>query len=67
LFGGTVIFSAGGAVGGVNLNDNTLVVKGASFTNNSGYTGTANGFVSMQGISGQQTINGSEKLLQYRS
>ena len=60
IVGGTVIFSAGGAVGGVNLNDNTLVVKGASFTNNSGYTGTANGFVSMQGISGQQTINGSE-------
>ena len=59
IVGGTVVFSAGGAVGGVNLNDNTLVVKGASFTNNSGYTGTANGFVSLQGVSGQQTVNGS--------
>jgi hypothetical protein len=59
IVGGNALFSAGGAVGGVNLNDNTLVVKGTTFTNNSGYTGTANGFVSMQGISGAQTINGS--------
>ena len=56
--GGNAIFSAGGATGGVNLNDNTLFVKGATFTNNSGYTGTANGFVSMQG-SALQIISGS--------
>lgn len=56
--GGTGIFSAGGAVGGVNLNDNTLFIKGATFTNNSGYTGSANGFVSMQG-SALQLISGS--------
>ena len=58
MFGGNGCFSAGGATGGVNLNDNTLFIKGATFTNNSGYTGTANGFVSMQG-SALQIISGS--------
>jgi hypothetical protein len=54
---GNAIFTAGGGANGVNLNNYTLFV-GGDFTNNSGYQGGANGFVSLNG-GGAQTISGS--------
>ncbi|MHB8580368.1 MAG: FlgD immunoglobulin-like domain containing protein [Ignavibacteriaceae bacterium] len=54
---GNVTFSAGGATNGVNVGNYTLFV-GGNFVNNSGYTGGANGFVSMRGA-GAQVVSGS--------
>ncbi|MBM4160894.1 MAG: T9SS type A sorting domain-containing protein [Ignavibacteria bacterium] len=57
IVGGNVTFTSGGAANGVALGSNTIFLQG-NFVNNSGYTASSTGFVTMQGA-GAQTVDGT--------